>query len=306
MMRKFDIRNRGESPVEFFYRQKCGRSTQDYIGDFIEPWRLCYNPYVEKQRPDSTLPYYVNWYFMPDIVVDKWWYMRCRVRCCNGVLTDVHSYLIPNEDVWPQEMIEKFNDMLTTRYGRKTNQWGIVEMSFEQGSTLHNTQASLRLQLFFNYGTAYFGKSEMEEFYPDRWKGVMRRVLCMTVQAFVNVQQVHSRVKVSLYALPTYRSFMITPSDPNTGTPVVYNTVTPAQTLGQFYNMTFGFVPINGGPALIHTSGGMQTQVETILNKCQDVFKSMKRLAPRKTRRMKKVPYRWQPTRVARTAVSTH
>ena len=272
----FDITKRCEDPKEFLYRQRTGRSLQKYIGDFLEPWELCYK---QQQSPLQTTCHY----FMPDIVINRFWRLRCRVRCTReGVIVYIQGYLIPAENAWELSMVESLTTLLERRTTRQINHWGAVEMSFDPNDK------KLYLNYFYNYSTCYMDKTELQNYYPERWRGVMRRALCMCVQAYINVQQVHSRVNIGLWASPCYRY--------NSESKTV---IDPPQSLGQFYHTTFGFGPTPNAPPEIPKSGAMVTKVESILDKCKDVFKNLKRLAPRKLRRLKKVPFRWQAPRVA-------
>lgn len=281
MNRVFDIVKRCDRPDELLYRQHTRRATQDYIGDFLEPWELCYKSKFD-QQPQAR-----GHYYMPDIAIDQFWWLRCRVQCTNGVITYIEGCVIPNEDRWPAPMVESLTALLKHRSSKyQVHHWGQVDISFSLETK------ELHLAYFYNYSTCYLSKSEMFQYYPERWHGVMRRAFCMCVQAYINVQQAHSRVKIGLWAAPLYRY--------NKDTHVVTN---PPQSLGRFYHNTFGFGPSPNGQPEIPDSGAMATKVESILDKCQDVFKNLKRLAPRKLRRLKKLHFRWQPTRLTKKFV---
>lgn len=179
-----------------------------------------------------------------DLYLNEWFIAKRTLHYSKTevpILLNMEAELVPVMSKWDPDELKQLLVLFRQDYG--TNRFGFLELEFYADSN------ELELKGFYNFSTKYLSLIQQNQFHRERWRGVMKKLLCACIHFFVDESHANKSTTVELRPQPYFKGDLDNPVD--------------LEGLKTLYSKSFGF-------ALKPQSWKMHATVETVLSHCTD------------------------------------
>lgn len=187
---------------------------------------------------------------LDDLQLNEWFVARRVAKFIrdpnnngNFVMRKLKSYLIPIVDKWDSAELRQLVVLFKEEQTTKLAHFGYLVLK-------HVAELdTLELESFYNFSSKYLTEDQASRYHRERWRGVMKQMLCASVKLFA-LGVVQASTKIVLLALPLFRG--------RAGT-------IEKEALAKYYESTYGFQKMSDDFI-------MKTTVDNVLNHCSSVL----------------------------------
>lgn len=169
---------------------------------------------------------------LPDLQLNAWFFARRTIVFWkdgeNWVLNRVISNLVPYPEKWDPVELNQLVVLFRKESSYSLDRFGYVDLEYR------SSKNQLYLQYFYNFSTKYLTQDQITRFHRERWRGVMKQMLCAAIQLYLNDPGlfVDETTDVDLDAVPYYQGNITANQNP-----------VLLENLRNYYTKTFGFQP---------------------------------------------------------------
>lgn len=215
------------------------------------PVRIIGTPTMYIPLPSFTTSSYRTTIEIEDLYLNEWFIGRRTVEFSNPratggdpIFIKMDAELVPIVSKWDPTELKQL--LVLFRKDNGTNRFGNLELGFDVGSNV------LLLETFYNFSTKYLTLVQQNQFHRERWRGVMKKLLCACVRFFLDGFNKHATDStiIELWPQPYFRNDLDNPND--------------KQGLEDLYFKSFGFKYPSA------SARKMQATVATVLSHCTE------------------------------------